>query len=151
MIHILDPESFRPLFAQLQEDTPAAWGIMKAHHMVEHLAFAIMGSSGKIPLKLYIPIEKAEAIKQSIIHGDKEIPMGVKAPMLSDSLPKLVTPNLNAAFQYLEQEIDYFQQYYQKHPNEKPNHPLMGPLSYDEWVIFHNKHFKHHLKQFGLV
>jgi len=29
--------------------------------------------------------------------------------------------------------------------------PRLGKLNYKEWIIFHNKHFTHHFKQFELI
>jgi hypothetical protein len=28
--------------------------------------------------------------------------------------------------------------------------PLFGPLDFNDWVLFHNKPFTHHFKQFNL-
>lgn len=65
--------------------------------MVEHLMFSVMFSNGKWPQKLYLPPEKAKTIKQNLIYSNMEMPVGFKAPMLGEELPKLNFPNLDDA------------------------------------------------------
>lgn len=135
----------------LKSDSIPKFGKMTAQHMVEHLTYAIMFSNGKFPQKLYLPIDKAELIKEKIIHSDNELPIGFKAPMLGDKLPNLVFPDLNIAVKELLAELDRFDKYFLENGDTKPINPIMGKLDKQEWIIFHNKHFKHHFRQFNLL
>jgi oxepin-CoA hydrolase/3-oxo-5,6-dehydrosuberyl-CoA semialdehyde dehydrogenase len=49
------------------------------------------------------------------------------------------------------QQLERFYEYHTEHPDITPVHPTLGPLNYQEWVQMHARHFKHHLKQFGLI
>lgn len=133
----------------LNPNSKPEFGSMTPQHMVEHLAFAVKFSNGKLPQRLYVSNERAETIKRFLL-GEGEHPIGFKAPTLGDGLETLLTSDLNTAIYYLEKELSDFDAYYQENPNAVFMHPLLGELTYSEWVVFHNKHFSHHFKQFNL-
>ncbi len=135
----------------LRVDTLPAFGKMTAQHMVEHLIFAVMSSNGKLPQKLYYPIDKAELIKTIIIFSDKEMPIGFKAPMLSDDLLELKFTDLKTSITILLSELKAFDKYFEENKDITPLNPTMGELNKREWTIFHSKHFEHHFKQFNLT
>jgi oxepin-CoA hydrolase/3-oxo-5,6-dehydrosuberyl-CoA semialdehyde dehydrogenase len=108
-------------------------------------------SSGKDERKLVVDPEKAEKIKAFTIMTDQDIPMGVKSPLYREQLPPLECISLTEAIDMLRKELAYFDEYYKQNPTNKHIQPLMGELNHKEWVRFHSKHFKHHLKQFDLV
>jgi hypothetical protein len=140
------------LLEKLLPDTKALFGLMTPQHMVEHLAFAVRFSNGKIPQQLYFPKEKAEKVKMFSIDNDNVLPMGFKNPILpSDTLLPLEHPNLQSAIESLNAELTDFDFYFKSNPDSKPVNPVMGELTQQEWTIFHNKHFTHHFKQFGLL
>ncbi|MFI5156234.1 MAG: hypothetical protein ACHQEM_08610 [Chitinophagales bacterium] len=58
---------------------------------------------------------------------------------------------MDAAITQLKIELKNFDQFFKDHPLAKPVNPTMGPLDHKEWIIFHNKHFTHHFKQFNLL
>ncbi len=139
------------LLQKVSPDAPASFGIMTPQHMVEHLTLVIRFSNGKLPQKLYYREEKAEKFKQYTIFSDKELMPGFKAPMLSDDLYPLENSCLQDAILELKDELELFDAYFKDNPTAKPISPTLGALDYNEWVIFHNKHIKHHLKQFALI
>jgi oxepin-CoA hydrolase/3-oxo-5,6-dehydrosuberyl-CoA semialdehyde dehydrogenase len=133
----------------LNPNVRPAFGIMTPHHMVEHLAFAVKFSNGKLPQRLYVPSERAETMKNFLL-GEGEHPIGFKSPLLGDGLEPLLTTNLNTATDYLDKELTVFDTYFRENPDATFTHPLLGELTYSEWVLFHNKHFSHHFKQFNI-
>ena len=151
MIDINNREKVSEKLNLLQTDSLPFFGKMTAQHMVEHLTFAIMFSNGKLPQKLYFPIDKAEIIKKTIIYSDKEMPIGFKAPMLNDNLLELKFPDLKFAISILLSELNGFDKYFEENKDATPINPTMGELNKQEWTIFHNKHFEHHFKQFNLT
>jgi oxepin-CoA hydrolase/3-oxo-5,6-dehydrosuberyl-CoA semialdehyde dehydrogenase len=151
MIDINNREKVSEKLNLLQTDSLPFFGKMTAQHMVEHLTFAIMFSNGKLPQKLYFPIDKAEIIKKTIIYSDKEMPIGFKAPMLNDDLLELKFPDLKFAISILLSELNRFDKYFKENKDATPINPTMGELNNQEWTIFHNKHFEHHFKQFNLT
>ncbi|WMJ71713.1 DUF1569 domain-containing protein [Cytophagaceae bacterium ABcell3] len=151
MIDIQNRQGLVHKLKGLKSDSDPVWGRMTAQHMVEHLAFAVMSSNGALDQKLYFPKEKAEQIKRAVIYTDNELPMGFKAPMLGDTLPKLVCSDLGAALKKLYLALDEFELYFLNNPDAKPVNLAMGELDREEWTRFHNKHFSHHFKQFRLL
>lgn len=151
MIDINNRQDIFKRLENLKADAVPIFGKMTAQHMVEHLSFAIMFSNNKLPQKLYFPVDKAQLIKATIIYSDKELPIGFKAPMLEDDLPQLVFPDLETAIIGINTELNNFDNYFEQNKEAKPVHPIMGELDQKEWTVFHNKHFKHHFKQFSLL
>ena len=135
----------------LKSNTSPLFGKMTAQHMIEHLILAISFSNGKSPQVLMVDERVAKTIRHYTINTDKEMSIGFKAPMLTDNLVPLSYSNLNEAIEYLKNELNDFDLYFKNNPDSKPISPVIGDLNHQEWIIFHNKHFTHHFKQFGLI
>lgn len=125
------------------------WGAMNAHQMIEHLSFVIGISNGKMKVQQVTPNEKLEKVRQ-FLFSDQPLPKNFRAPFLGEAPPPLRTASIADAITELEEEINAFEKYYEA-GGENAVHPVFGPLSYDEWKHFHEKHFTHHLAQFGLI
>jgi len=151
MIDINNKQNIFEILSRLDVNAVPLFGKMTAQHMVEHICGGVIFSNGKLPQKLYYPPEKAAIMKNILIYSDAGFPKDFKAPMLGDNLPKLVFPDLPTAIDRLSKQLDNFHEYFKQNPTIKPIHPVMGELDYNEWIIFHNKHFTHHFKQFGLI
>jgi hypothetical protein len=151
MINILDRQKTFPILMSLKEDDKPLFGKMSPQHMIEHLMYALSFSNGRSPQPLMVNERIAKTIRHHIINTEKEISIGFKAPMLGDDLLPLRNPDLATAINYLEKELDLFDHYFKMNPDSSPVSPVMGELNYSEWIIFHNKHFTHHFKQFGLL
>lgn len=151
-ITILERAGIFKLLEKLSSNASPAFGIMTPQHMVEHLVFSIRFSNEKEPQQLYFPLEKAEHIKSFIIYSDAELPIGFKAPVLpKDELLPLSYQDLPSAIEMLKLELEAFDAYFKLNPNKSTVNPTMGELTNKEWIVFHDKHFKHHFKQFNLV
>jgi hypothetical protein len=135
---------------KLNEHSTANFGKMTPQHMVEHLIFSLRFSNGKMPQKLMLDESTSKNIKEFVINTDKELPIGFKAPMLTDELLNIYFPNLDSAKKQLEKEISEFYEYAEQNPSQKPINPTMGELDFEEWNKFHNKHITHHFNQFGI-
>ncbi|ARS34933.1 DUF1569 domain-containing protein [Pontibacter actiniarum] len=144
-------EEILALLRSLKADRQPAFGIMTPQHMVEHLAFTVRFSNGKLPQQLYYREEKAQKFKQYTIYSDREMVPGFRAPMLTEALSPLAHADLPEAIEALGRELEAFDSFFLLHPDEKPVNPTMGALTYQEWVTFHNKHFRHHLRQYNLA
>lgn len=152
MINILDRVALFDILTRIQADEKPRFGAMTAQHMVEHLAFAVRFSNGKEPQKHYYTPEKEQKIKTYILDTDNDFMIGFKAPVLpAEGLPDLRCSGLEEAFSSLKNELADFDAYFEKNPGASPVNPTMGELNYQEWVRFHNRHFAHHFKQFGLL
>lgn len=151
MININERHLVFEKLQHLKSDTPPVFGKMTAQHMVEHLLFVVEFCNGKKPQELMVPQQKANIIKHYTVETDREMSIGFKAPMLGDEPMPLLFPDLITAIQQLEIELNNFDAYFKNHPEAKPMSPVLGELDHTQWIIFHNKHFTHHFKQFGLV
>lgn len=151
-VNVLESAQVFETLGRLQADQQPEFGMMTPQHMVEHLAFAVGFSNGRGPQKHYFPPEKEQKIKAIIIDGKQEMPRGFKTPVLPpDGLPPLKCSSLQEAILFLEKELRFFNQYFIENPEARTINPAMGELNYNEWLIFHNSHFTHHFRQFGLM
>jgi hypothetical protein len=152
MIDILDRAKLFEILSKLQADDKPEFGAMTPQHMVEHLAFVVRFSNGKEPQQHHYTTDKQQKIKAFVIDTDKDIPIGFKYPVLpTEGLLTLKHSGLSNAIDNLKTELNQFDNYFLKHPSDKPINPTMGELNYKEWVRFHNRHFTHHFKQFRLL
>jgi len=148
----LTDTDLKPILAHLTPDTPALFGGMNAQNMVEHLAVTLKMSNGKIFRDLILDEEKSNIVKQHLIYSDAEMPKGIKSSTMGDVPPPLLHANLYDAVEELYQEVIAFHAYFgQKEIEVLPIHPRAGKLNYQEWTVFHTKHFVHHFKQFNLL
>ena len=151
MIDILDRINLYEILNKIQADDKPIFGMMTAQHMVEHLALVVRFSNGKLPQINHFP-GKEEKIKSFLLDTEKEIPIGLKLPVLPiDKLIALNYSDLIFAINILKLELSDFDTYFANNPTALPIHPATGELTYKEWLIFHNNHFRHHFKQFGLL
>jgi len=139
----------------LSNDTKPAWGVMTAQHMVEHLTMAVQSSTGKIVFDRFITPEDKMAIAKRFLHSSRPLPKlfvnEVISEVIGEGLIPLINKDLCSAIVELIKEAEYFDEYFTRNPEAKPINATFGPLNYEEWIAFHNKHFTHHLTQFGLI
>jgi hypothetical protein len=146
-IDINDRKTLRKALANLQPETKPVWGKMTAQQMVEHLIEQVEYANGKKVATLDVPPEDAEKGKQAWVYSDIEIPRNVFLKVLSINY---LYPNLQTAIEHLFTELEGFDEYFGT-PGATIIHGGFGPLNYAEWLLWHGKHFTHHLKQFGLI
>jgi hypothetical protein len=148
LISINDRDEFsNVLFALKPHDIPL-WGRMTPQQMVEHMISQLEFSSGKRTFKCELPQEVALANKQVWIYTDAQIPHNVGLDVRLD--PYLFN-SLHDANKQLMLELDSFNAFYTYNNSLTCDHVAYGPLNYKEWIIWHNKHFTHHFKQFNLI
>jgi hypothetical protein len=134
---------------QLSDSTSALWGKMSAQHMVEHLILAVQMCNGKLQLECFNPPEKLPVLKRFLM-SNKPLPKLFINPAIGSDLLPLKYSNLNAAKEVLKNEIADYENYFKRTPDAQPVNPTFGKLNKEEWDKFHQKHFEHHLSQFGL-
>jgi hypothetical protein len=141
-----------PLLQPLAPDATGKWGRMNGQQMVEHLAFIFGASAGKVKTRLSIP-EEFLPKSNEFLWSDKEFRENTKAPagLIPEEPQPLKHTNMKQAITALQNEVDYFINYFTTQPGIKVLHPSFGELDYEGWIQLHNKHVTHHLKQFGLL
>lgn len=139
----------------LHKETKPVWGIMTAQHMVEHLTMAVKSSTNKIIFNRFITPEDKTPIAKRFLNSSRPLPKlfvnEVVSEVIGEGLIPLANTDLSSAIRELKKEVEYFDEYFTKNPEAKPINATFGPLNHEEWITFHNKHFTHHLNQFGLL
>jgi oxepin-CoA hydrolase/3-oxo-5,6-dehydrosuberyl-CoA semialdehyde dehydrogenase len=139
------------LLDNLSNKDKPKWGVMTPQHMVEHLAQAVQSSNGKIVLSEYMPPTEKLPLLKRILLGPRPFPKNFVNTVVGSELRPIKNINLADAVMSLKTELDDLESYFKNNPTAKPINPTFGPLNEEEWIRFHEKHFTHHLKQFGLI
>ena len=134
---------------KLKVDQNPLWGKMTPHHMIEHLYKALQASINEINLNIFTEERKIPVLKRLFL-GDKALPKEFMNPAVGPDLMKLEFKNMEVAILELENILIKYEQFFEVNPGLKTVHPVFGNLTKAEWDIFHEKHFRHHLSQFGL-
>ena len=138
------------IIEKLSPSTKALWGKMTAQHMVEHLISAVQLGNGKLKVECFNPPEKLPALKRFLM-SDRPLPKLFINPLIGPDLLPLKFSNLDEAKENLKMEIDDYYKCFEKNPGSKFMNATFGELNKEEWDKFHQKHFTHHLSQFGLI
>lgn len=149
-ITIKETEQIITLLQSLPEDRKASWGIMTPQHMVEHLIVSIKMSNGGLTIPCRIPKELIPEYKKVVLNPTIEMEKGIKAGGM-EGLLDLRFPDMEAAIAKLESEFSKFHDYFQQNPGILVVNPVVDEIGYEDWIIFHDKHITHHLKQFQLI
>ena len=137
------------LLTQLKPDQKPLWGKMTPQHMVEHLYKAVQSSINEISLNVYTEERKIPILKKLFL-GERLLPKEFMNPAIGPELMQLEFEDLNKAINELRNVMQRYEQFFIDNPSIKTAHPIFGHLIKAEWDTFHQKHFKHHLSQFGL-
>ena len=137
------------LITQLNADTSPKWGKMSAQHMVEHLILAVQNGNGKLKLECFNPPEKLPVLKRYLL-SSRPLPQGFVNPYIGDDLKPLKFTNLEESINELKNEVEDYYSFFESDPDATITNITFGPLNKSEWEVFHDKHFTHHLTQFGL-
>jgi hypothetical protein len=134
---------------QLNANQTPLWGKMTPQHMVEHLYKAVQASINEIILDIYSEERKIQVLKKMFL-GDRPFPKEFMNPAIGPDLLELEFENLSTATNELENVLVSYEKFFADNHLSKTAHPIFGYLTKEEWDIFHQKHFKHHLLQFGI-
>ena len=131
----------------LSENQAPNFGIMTAHHMVEHLIYVTKSISRRIG-------EPEAELNKSQRYFRKFIEAGAPfehRPKEGDTLNELRTANIEEAVQILETATDEFYKLFESNPDHKSYNPMMGEFNLSELELFNYQHGRWHLYQFGLI
>jgi len=134
----------------LQPLTKQLWGKMSAQHMVEHLIFAIKLSNNKMKAACFNPPEKIPVLKKFMM-SSRPFPREFINPVIGENLIPLIHNSLKDAIRNLSIEVEDYYKFFEENPDAVLTNPTFGDLNKEEWVVFHEKHFRHHFEQFGLI
>ena len=134
----------------LTTDSKPEWGTMTPKQMLIHL----IQSSKMMHFGNSIILIKEKHIKQSIsfLYSDKEIKKGLVVPKdIGLNFDKDINQDIEELKKELINSTNTMIVFLNKNINFKAIHPFFGELNSKQWILFQRKHFKHHLKQFGLL
>jgi hydroxymethylglutaryl-CoA reductase len=135
---------------ELHQDTAPLWGNMSAQHMVEHLSDLLKICNGNNLLEIpQVPEHMFDNMRRFLM-GKSEFPKGFKSTLMGENPEPLRFSSITEALAELETERKIFVEYFELNPEKQPFNPTFGKLNQHQWIQFHNKHFTHHLKQFGI-
>ena len=146
-INTTNREELHSLLLSLSSTAVPLWGKMKPQQMVEHLAEEMNYCNGKKTATCDRPAAKAAESKQHWIYTDAVIPKNLVFVTLPENS---IYADLATAINQLMKELADFDAYF-KTPGITAVHGAYGPMDHQEWIIWLNKHFSHHFKQFGLI
>ncbi|MFT6872587.1 MAG: hypothetical protein ACJAVN_001598 [Roseivirga sp.] len=143
-------EEVPSLLENLYANQQPVWGLMTPHHMIEHLIVAFKMSIGRIKIPVMSKEEDFPKLKAYLM---KDSPMrrSVTSSTGKNELQPLRSASFEEAKKKLIKEIDAFLAFMKATPDFVADHPFGGPMTAEEWIFFHRKHFKHHFIQFGLI
>jgi len=134
-------------------------GKWSASEVLEHLALTYGGTAKAFQKRTAEgPQGGRPTIKQRFAHllvlemgvfpfkRKSPVPVAPKGQISGREALELLKRNL--------QEMDSaFAAYHGKHPAEVrvANHPILGPLTYEQWPKFHLNHARHHMKQIAAL
>ncbi len=139
------------MIEDLKANATPSFGVMTPQHMLEHLIWVTKSSikdMGPAPDKSELP-EKVLKFMHFIESGKpmKYIPKDVNA----DDLPELRLASLDEAKKGLLGAIDRLVNDFQQRGDRPYFNPMMGVVSPQHMMSFHQRHYVHHLEsQFGL-
>lgn len=145
--YIKDRKIFGMKVGQLQNDKMPLWGKMKPQQMIAHLADEVKWSNGKAPCCCIVSEEQAIRNKEIMIYSEILIP---KNFYIGELPPHYLTMKLNDAVGQLMEQLFLFDRHF-RDESQTEMHPRFGPLAKQEWLIWQQKHFSHHLMQFELI
>lgn len=148
-IDIKDRVNLNNCLSNLEINAVPLWGSLTPVSLIEHLITTIEYTNGKKITSCNLTPEQIEERKQLVIYSDTELPMGIKTPVSKDDPAATTFENLRDAIAALNEELDAFEKYFETE-GITAVHPGFGELNYEDWCIFHSKHFTHHFRQFGV-
>ncbi|EAY31151.1 DUF1569 domain-containing protein [Microscilla marina] len=134
------------ILQNLQVDATPQWGMMTAQHMLEHLAKITKASVKQYGAPPAEPTEGQLKFKAFVNEGEFK-----KNDTKTGKLEGLHYATFDEAREAAIEAIEWFYQAFAQNPDLQPYNPTMGALSFDELQRLHNKHYRHHLKQFDLM
>lgn len=146
MPSLRDQATRSAIIQRLQQITPATkpkWGKFDAPRMLCHLDDALAVSLGELPSTTMNRKAFQHFPLKHLVLYVVPFPKNAAAP---PGMLLTAPQNFEDDRQRL---LDKIERMAAAPDGAGPEHPLFGPLSYEEWNALHCKHIEHHLKQFG--
>jgi hypothetical protein len=139
--------SLEERLGRLHGQRPRAWGKMTAHEMLCHLGDSFAGVLGDRPIAPADTWANRTIIKFIALHTSLAWPKGTPTRPEVDQARGGTKPSDLA----LDRErVIVLMRRFAAVDARNERHPIFGPLTRDEWMIWGWRHTDHHLRQFAL-
>ena len=141
-------DRFDARLAQLTPETQRRWGTMTANEMLCHLADSFRGMLGE---RATSPAPSSAAQRQLIrfvaLHTPLPWPKGVPTRPEVNPHEQGTRP---AAFESDRRTVHELMRRFARSDAQYAAHPMFGPLTRREWMLWGYRHMDHHFRQFGI-
>ena len=148
---LADPGLTEELVARLEklrEKRPRAWGKMTAHEMLCHLADSFEGVMGERPISPAADTwMNRNVIKYIALHTTLAWPKGTPTRPEVDQTKGGTKPT---DFERDRDKVIALLRRFTASDARYDRHPIFGPLTREEWLVWGYRHTDHHLRQFAL-
>jgi hypothetical protein len=151
MKNILTAEGKNEIISRLDrltESSQRKWGTMRVNEMLAHMNDAI-----KISLGMKPAVDKSTAFSRNVTFnvGVYILPFWPKgeatAPELDQRVKGTKARDFYTEMEFTKKMLDIFEE---REETKFHPHPMFGPLTKKQWADLLYKHFRHHLRQFGV-
>lgn len=126
------------------------FGLMTAHHMVEHLSYV----TKSMPQRRGEPaaeLNKSQLYFRQFVDRGAPFEHRPKPGKTKADLKEVRTQSIEEAVQILEQETKQFYALFETNPEHKSYNEMTGEFNLSEIEFFCYQHGRWHLYQFGLI
>ena len=134
----------------LPADQEPNFGLMTAHHMVEHLIF-VTKSISKRRGEPTAELNKSQGYFRKFMDTGLPFMYKPKEGASKADLNDLRTASIEEAISALEAATTQFYSLFDSTPNHKSYNDMMGEFNMSELELFNYQHGRWHLHQFGLI
>ncbi len=141
-------DRFDGRLAQLTPDTARRWGTMTSHEMLCHLSDSFRGMlAERVTSKAPSNAFQRQLVRFVALHTPLPWPRGVPTRPEVNPHDKGTRP---AVFDADRQAMRDLMHRFASHDSRYAEHPMFGPLSRREWMLWGYRHVDHHFRQFGV-
>ena len=147
---LTDAGALEALAARLQKlhaKRPRAWGKMSAHEMLCHLGDSFAGVLGDRPISPAVTWLNRTIVKYIALHTTVAWPKGSPTRPEVDQTRDGTKPS---DFDRDRERVIVLMRRFAGAGAAYEPHPIFGPMTRDEWMIWGYRHVDHHLRQFAL-
>ena len=132
---------------KLHDQRPRAWGKMTPHEMVCHVTDAFHVALGERPCARKDTWARRTFVRRIALHTSLPWPKGMPTMPEVDQCRNGTRPGEFAAD---HARLIAIVRSFDAPDTRYAAHPMMGPLTREEWLIWGHRHTDHHLRQFAI-